>query len=275
MPPRVLQISLLSLVLLTACGAPAQTDGGAAAMSAPATSGASNTISWSVWGSAEELAGHQAVAGQFMAAHPEIAVQIRHTPCDAYHDKLKTIIAAGDSANIPDVIFLANDFSRYAEAGQLENLTPWVEKTGYDLADYWPTLVERATIDGKLYGLQRDLDLRLLYYNKDLLAAAGVAYPADDWTWDDWAAAARKLTEVQPNGRVARQGLGMETGKWGMLLTQSGGAYVDDVSNPSRCALTDPGATSDRFLCWPKTPRCGPPISNRSAATPRRSSRVR
>ena len=35
-----------------------------------------------------------------------------------------------------------------------------------------------------------------MYYNKDMFDAAGVAYPTDDWTWDDYTAAAEKLTKA-------------------------------------------------------------------------------
>ncbi len=196
-------------------------------------------IRWSVWGSAEELASHQAVADAFMASHPNLKIEIEHTPWDGYHDKLKTLVAGGDLTALADVIFLGQDYNRYAESGVLEPLDEWIAKTNYDLSDYWPTVIERATINGKLYGLQRDLDLRLLYYNKAMFDKAGVAHPTEKWTWDDWADAARKLTIVEPNGRVAQQGIGMETGKWSMLLVQSNGAYLDDPRNPSRCALED------------------------------------
>ena len=206
-------------------------------------------IRWSVWGSAEELASHQAVADAFMASHPNIKIEIEHTPWDGYHDKLKTQVAAGDLSVLADVIFLGNDYNRYAESGVLEPLDEWIAQTNYDLSDYWPTVIDRAKVNGKIYGLQRDLDLRLLYYNKAMFDKAGLSYPNENWTWDDWADAARKLTIVEPNGRVVQQGIGMETGKWTMLLVQSNGDYLDDPVNPSRCALNDPnGLRAVRFF---------------------------
>jgi len=41
-----------------------------------------------------------------------------------------------------------------------------------------------------------------LAYNKDMFDAAGVAYPTDEWTWDDMLAAAQKLT-LDANGKNA------------------------------------------------------------------------
>jgi multiple sugar transport system substrate-binding protein len=195
------------------------------------------TIRWSVWGSTEELASHEAVAKAFMDSHPNIKVEIQHTPWDGYHEKLKTMVAAGDLTALADVIFLGEDYNRYAESGVLEPLDTWIAQSNYDLEDYWPSVVDRSKVNGKIYGLQRDLDLRLLYYNKAMFDKAGVSYPTDQWTWDDWADAAHKMTVIETNGRVTQQGIGMETGKWGMLLAQSNGAYLDDPLNPSTCAL--------------------------------------
>jgi multiple sugar transport system substrate-binding protein len=243
---RIVTVLVAIAFMLAACSGAPTTQVPTSAANAPTsvanepTPAAQVTIRWSVWGSTEELASHQAVADAFMQTHPSLRIEIEHTPWDGYHTKLKTMVASGDRAALPDVMFLAQDFGQYASEGVLENLTPWIERTNYDLNDYWPTLIERASINGAVFGLQRDLDLRLLYYNKDIFDQAGLAYPDETWTWDDWAAAAQKLSIVEASGRVTRHGIGMETGKWGMLLAQSGGAYLDDPRNPSRCAFDTP-----------------------------------
>src|SRR5262245_57552842 len=136
----------------------------------------SETITWSVWGSPEELASHQAVAKAYMDQHPGQTIQIVHWALNDYQKKLKALIATGDGAQIPDVIFLSDDFEKFSEAGVLENLSPWIEKSGYNLNEYWPDVIQRATIQGGVYGFQRDLDLRVLYYNKDFFDAAHLAY---------------------------------------------------------------------------------------------------
>ncbi|MBO9382621.1 MAG: sugar ABC transporter substrate-binding protein [Roseiflexus sp.] len=230
--------ALILLLLVAACSSPSATQSPATPNATAPSQGV--TLRWSVWGSPEELASHQAVADAFMQAHPSIKIVIEHTPWEGYHTKLKTIVASGDLSALPDVMFLGQDFNQYASEGVLENLTPWIERSGYDLNDYWPALIERATINGGIYGLQRDLDLRLLYYNKDLFDEAGIPYPDETWTWNNWAEAAKKLSIIEASGRIVRYGIGMETGKWGMLLAQSGGAYLDDPRNPSRCTLDTP-----------------------------------
>jgi multiple sugar transport system substrate-binding protein len=130
----------------------------------------------------------------------------------------------------------------YAARGVLENLQPYIERDNYNLDDYWPYLLDSARYEGDVYGLPRDIEAHALYYNKTLFDEAGVAYPTDEWTWDDLLAAAEKLTKVEASGRVSQYALGMEGGKWPIWVGQAGGMMLDDLSNPSKCTLDTPEA---------------------------------
>lgn len=199
------------------------------------------TITWGFWGSPEEVATHESVAAAFMEQHPEINIEIWHQPWADYFTKLQTLWAAGDAAVIPDVMFLF-PVPSYAADGVLEELTPYIEASGYDLNDYWPGLLETAMYEGGLYGLPRDISAEVLYYNKDIFDEAGVEYPNENWTWDDLLSAAEKLTVVEASGRVARYALGMEGGKYQLWVGQNGGTILDDMRNPTTCTLDQPAA---------------------------------
>jgi len=204
---------------------------------------AQTTITWAFWGSPEEKATHESVAAAFMEEHPEINIEIWHQPWADYFTKLQTLWATRDPAVIPDVMFLS-PIQGFAASGVLENLDPFIEKTGYDLSDYWPSLLEFGILDDHIYGLPRDIGLEVLYYNKDIFDEAGVSYPDDSWTWDDLLAAAEQLTEVAPSGRVSRYALGMEGGKAQLWIGQNRGGILDDMRNPTRCTLTEPAAVA-------------------------------
>ncbi len=203
-----------------------------------AGSGQPVTITWAFWGSPEEAASHKKVAEAFMAEHPDIKIEYLNEPWDSYFTKIQTLWASGDPKAIPDVLFLWPT-PRYAAEGVLENLDPYIKKSGYDLTDYWPALLESASYNGSVYGLPRDISVEALYYNKDIFDKAGVAYPTDKWTWDDLQAAAQKLTEVEANGRVARYGLAMEGGKFQLWIGENKGAILDDLRNPSKSTIAD------------------------------------
>ncbi|MBK9715154.1 MAG: sugar ABC transporter substrate-binding protein [Kouleothrix sp.] len=264
---RTLALLLATLVLLAACGGGTAPSGGAtsapagsAATAAPApaaeataapaaggeataapAAGEATTITWGFWGSPEEKASHEKVAAAFMQSHPNIKIETWNQPWDDYFTKMKTLWASGDPKQIPDVLFLWPTPS-YAATGVLEDLTPYIQKSGYDLNDYWPALLESASYQGKVYGFPRDIETNVIYYNKAIFDEAGVSYPKDDWTWDDFLAAAKKLAAIEANGRVKRYALAAEGGKWPKFVMQNGGSILDDMSNPSKCTLADPKA---------------------------------
>jgi multiple sugar transport system substrate-binding protein len=104
---------------------------------------------------------------------------------------LQTRIAGGDA---PDVFELNyENFVTYAGRGVLLDLTSQVAESG--IADrFYPRAYEAFSLDGVQYGLPASFSNVVLFYNKDLFDAAGVAYPTSDWTWEDELAAARQLT---------------------------------------------------------------------------------
>ena len=198
------------------------------------------TITWAFWGSPEEAASHQMVAEAFMQEHPEIAIELWNQPWDDYFTKIQALWASGDSATIPDIAFLWPT-PKYAAEGVLENLDPYIEAAGYNLDDYWPGLLESAKYEGSVYGFPRDIEVNVLYYNKDLLDQAGVTYPDENWTWDDLLAAAEKLTVKDDSGNTTQYALAMENNnKYDKWVNQNGGAILDDMRNPSKCMLDDP-----------------------------------
>jgi multiple sugar transport system substrate-binding protein len=202
---------------------------------------AQTTLTWGFWGSPEERATHEKVAAAFQEQHPDIQIEIWNQPWNDYFTKLQTLFASGDAASVPDVFFLWPTPS-YAKDGVLENLDSYIAEANYDLNDYWPGLLESASYQGSVYGFPRDMSAEVLYYNKDIFDEAGVAYPTDEWTWDDLLAASEKLAKIESSGRVSRYALGIEGGKYQLWVGQNGGAILDDFTNPSKCLLAEPEA---------------------------------
>ncbi len=74
----------------------------------------------------------------------------------------------------------------------------------------------------------------MVYYNKKAFDEAGLAYPTDDWTLEDFLKAAQAVKKVDEKGRVTRWGL---IDDWTMpeaWIYDLGGSYVDDVERPTR-----------------------------------------
>ena len=235
----VLSVLLIAILAVTACApVPAQLPAEPAkATEVPAPAAAEPvTLTWAFWGSPEEAVSHKQVADAFMKEHPEIKIETWNAPWNDYFTKIQSLWASGDAKAVPDIAFLWPT-PKYAAEGVLENLDPYIQKSGYDLNDYWGGLLESAKYQGSVYGLPRDNEVNILYYNKDLFDKAGVKYPDENWKWNDLLAAAEKLTVKDAGGKVTQYALAMEGGKYSKWVNQNGGAILDDYVNPSKCML--------------------------------------
>lgn len=128
-------------------------------------------------------------------------------------DKLQTMIAGGDA---PDIMMLnTGQFEQLASRGALKPLDDIIKGEKFDLSLYWPQAVSGVMYGGKIYGLPRDMSNVILYYNKDMFDKAGVAYPNNNWTWNDLTAAAKKLTKDTNNdGKTDQWGFAVNNIVW-------------------------------------------------------------
>lgn len=187
------------------------------------------------WGAPDEVNIINDIIKIWQAAHPEIVVRLEHTPYRGYVDKLLTRIA-GRAA--PDIICSEVDlFVTFQSKGVLLDLTPYVEADPeVDLSDFYPSIIDRFTVDSKVYAIPRDTaPFACVYYNKKLFDEAGLPYPTDDWDVNDLLEKARKLTRLDGDGRVIQYGF--YAWAWQNFVYAFGGSLVDDVRSPSRSTL--------------------------------------
>jgi multiple sugar transport system substrate-binding protein len=145
-------------------------------------------LKYAIWDENQKPAMDKIIAA-FHKDHPNVTVDLEITPNSDYGTKLQTAIAGGAG---PDVFWMNGPmFQLYASNGALAPL----DDQGIDTSNYPKGLVDLYTYDGKLYGAPKDFDTIAVWYNKALFDAAGVAYPKAGWTWDDFNAAAAKLTD--------------------------------------------------------------------------------
>lgn len=135
---------------------------------------------------------------QFEEKHPNITVKTQSAPYGQFYQKLDTQIAAGQAPDVwlSDGVYVM----KYAQRGAAKDLTDWIAK---DLkADEYYGLDFNKDADGRYWGVPQGIQVGVLFYNKDLFDKASVAYPTDEWTWEDLKASAAKLT-VDAGGKTA------------------------------------------------------------------------
>ncbi|MCC6803219.1 MAG: sugar ABC transporter substrate-binding protein [Anaerolineae bacterium] len=160
----------------------------------------SGTLRVGTWDTGAGLTVWDTVLGHFKEAYPNVTVSFEPVPQD-YGTKL---LAQFASNSAPDVFQVGDgDAAKYQALGVVENLDPYISgPNGFDPSIMYPGVFAFGQMGGGTYYLTKDYSPLILHYNKDLFDAAGVAYPSEDWTWDDFLTMAQMLT-VDGNGNNA------------------------------------------------------------------------
>ncbi len=181
------------------------------------------------------------LAKQFGEQNPDIHLRMTFVPGAQYQTKLKTLIASGHP---PDLFYAGDVWVAYYRPFLLD-LTPFFERDAaeIDLDDIYPAVLAACRTDGQYLFTPRWFSVALLYYNRTIFDEAKEAYPTADWTWDEYLAAAKRLTRPASAGKPAVWGSQIVTGWWGEWLTlvrQAGGELFD--ADMQRCTLDEPEA---------------------------------
>jgi multiple sugar transport system substrate-binding protein len=157
------------------------------------------------------------IAKAFHAANPTITVQIDTIPFADYFTKLQTAVAGGTAGDAFELNY--ENFVSYAKSGSLTPLQ------NVDPTTYKKSLLNAFTYNGKQLGLPESFSNEVLFYNKNLFAAAGVPLPTATWTWKDEQAAAQKLTNKAKGVWGDYQPITFD--EFYKVLAQSGGSFLN------------------------------------------------
>lgn len=198
---------------LAACGgsadtgssAPADTGSSDAAAdtgdAAPADSGDSAeavTLNWALW-DLESTAYWRAMADGYMATHDNVTIEMTDLGSTDYMTQLATQLAGGNSEL--DVLSI-KDIPGYANLINLEVLEPLNGKLTTDEADFGGVIEQLTASNGNYYAVPFRSDFWVLFYNKDLFDAAGVPYPDNDLTLEEFDALVKQMTSGEGADKV-------------------------------------------------------------------------
>ena len=212
--------------LLSACGA-------GSASPAPQATAVQGTVELS-WLMSEDpkTSGMEEMAEAYNASQQRIKVTILPTGGN-YEDKLKTMMAAGTA---PEVARLNDDLlASYACRGNCRPLEEFLTRQKVNKDEFFPNQWRLPVYEKKTYAIISGYQPQVIWVNTDLFQKAGlkvptVPYKSNEWTWDDFLDAAKKLTSTQQAADGAAQVYGTNVlhswyGYWvhghgGEVLTQ-------------------------------------------------------
>lgn len=161
------------------------------------------------------------------------------------------VLQQASSRTLPDLLMLDNpDLQQIAQSGALTSL----DQYGIDSSGFAEGIRSASTYQGKLYGLAPDVNTIALFYNKDMLAEAGVAVPG---TWQELKAAAAELTRPGRYGMAVDANATFE-GTWQFLpFLWSNGGDEKQLDTPQAAQalqlwvdLVKSGSMSTSVLNW-------------------------
>jgi multiple sugar transport system substrate-binding protein len=183
---------LIALIVALALCAPVFAGGSKDAGGSPAGSGSQVTLKWAMW-DYDLTVYYKPLIEAYQAKNPNVKIEYVDLGSADFMTVLSTQLSGGadlDVLTIKDIPGYAN----LVRQNRLEPLNAYVKSANIDTGLYGG-VTEQIAVNGEVYALPFRSDFWLIYYNKDLFDKAGVPYPTNDMTLDQYDALARKLTQ--------------------------------------------------------------------------------
>jgi len=176
-----------------------------------------STIVVDMWsGSESDTEALEAQIAFAQEQNPDITIKLQTAPWSDFFTKLTTNMASGNMACVTGMS--GAQLGGYT-AGFRELSDEDLATAGLDKADFTPGSDGILSFGGKLYGMPFDVSAMLVFYNQDMLDAAGVAAPEIGWTVEDFEQTATAATTDGKYGFA----MGMGGYQWlSMPMTYSG-----------------------------------------------------
>jgi N,N'-diacetylchitobiose transport system substrate-binding protein len=216
-------------VALAACGGSDNSSNDKASTSAAPAKLSGSVDAWIMDPGSPKIQGVvKSYATSFEAAHPGTTVNIEFVPWAQAHDKFTTSIAGGKT---PDVAEMGTTWTpEFADEGAFEQVAK--PKPGV----YVSSLIDAATLDGKIWGKPWYAGSRALIYRKDVLDKAGVKPPTN---WNEMIAAAKaikaKVPGIYPTGYTGLTEHMYLPTIWqagGQIAKQDGDSWTSELNTP-------------------------------------------
>lgn len=156
-------------------------------------------------------------------------------PDEQFKTRIILDIKAGRGADVIgfDAFWLAS----FAKAGLLKPLEYYAEDyanwEGWD--EFYPGVKSMMEFEGKMYGVMKSTDVRMIYYNKEIFQEAGIKnwWAWQPSSWEDILDTARQIKEKCPNVIPIQLNAGEQMGEattmqgFYMVLLGAGGRLYD------------------------------------------------
>lgn len=136
----------------------------------------------------------------FEADNKDISVKVIEISADEYNDKIQIMLSGGDDVDVVFTKELAS-LAGLIQKGQVLPLNTYIETANID-ESYYGGMLNELALNDENYAMPFKKDCTILYYNKDLFDKAGVEYPNDNMTLEEYRVLASKMTSGEGAEKV-------------------------------------------------------------------------
>jgi multiple sugar transport system substrate-binding protein len=190
--------ALLAVTALGACSGGSGGNGPTAAASAP--SEVTGTVEFWHFFTDREADTIQSVVDDFEKANPGVTVNVKSGQDD---QKMRQAISAGEAIDV-GMSYSTDQVGPLCSSGDFADLSSFIARDKVDLSQIPDTVLGYTSYKGVRCTMPALADVYGLYYNKDLLAAAGYTEPPK--TLDELSDMAVKLTTFNDDGSIKQLG---------------------------------------------------------------------
>lgn len=187
-------------------------------------SGETVTIKYVTWESKEE---NNPIIAQFEKEHPNIKVEVTVVPDSNNTAESLDIIAMGGGEMDVWPFQSGGQFTRMQQ-GLLKDISGYLEQDGIDMEEWFGSYADWGAYNGVYYGMPSTASVGMMFYNKDLFDAAGVEYPTENWTIEEYMEKAAKLTSGEGSSKVYGTFQNTFPEEWGIYGAQTSSLYGED-----------------------------------------------
>jgi multiple sugar transport system substrate-binding protein len=234
----------------------ASTDTGATNAPEPAKNGEKVTVNFWTPFSGNDGPFMKKIVDKYNKSQDKVTVKMTIQPNGDYYKLLDTAIAT--KKGIPDVAIMHLDQTpTYIAKDLLQPLDEVAKSVGVEKSNFPAATVDYSTKDGKWYSIPLDVHPLIMYYNKDLFAAAGITAPPTNR--QEFVDAAKKLTNPAKGiWGAAMPAFWIQNFLFPTVLFQNGGSFLDDQG---KIAYNSPaGVEAVTFMRSLTTMKVSPPI---------------
>ncbi|RKP53677.1 ABC transporter substrate-binding protein [Pararobbsia silviterrae] len=159
------------------------------------------------FGSDAQLTAIKHAIARFNQKYPNVKVEVAIDPIsNGWGDYVTKVLSQFNAHNAYDVYGTAIETFRTFETRKLfVPLNDYIQKNP-GFSDFAPSLFQQASNQGQTYFIPIGWNNIMINYNRALFKAAGVEYPKQGWTWNDFRETAKKLTVRDPAGNIKQYG---------------------------------------------------------------------